>query len=134
MFNEATILIYFTQICLGIQYLHHNNLVHKELRPKSIYLDDQHASVDYLGSEDLIPILRRNTSLVMRYPIYDAPKNVDGEEYTLKSNIWSLGIILYELCAFSHPFKAPTNVEVDRNILIGSYPHFRKFFLLRSLI
>lgn len=52
-------------------------------------------------------------------PFYMSPEICAGEKYTLKSDIWSLGCIIYELCARDPPFNAKTHFELAQKIKGG---------------
>lgn len=97
--------------------MHDNNLIHKDLRPENIYFtQNNEIKIDFIGLEKTWSWLRRRTPTVLMYPIYDAPENLTALPYTKISNMWSLGVILYELCTLKHPFEGSTNAETDENI------------------
>lgn len=55
-------------------------------------------------------------------PYYMSPEICAAEEYSLKSDIWSLGCIIYELCAKSPPFDAKTHLDLIQRIRLGRVP------------
>ena len=50
-------------------------------------------------------------------PYYLSPEICDEKAYNQKTDIWSLGCVLYELCTFKHPFDARTQVQLMSKIL-----------------
>lgn len=56
-------------------------------------------------------------------PFYLAPEIWQGDKYTDRSDIWSLGVILYELCTFSKPFLA-TDIEELKHKVLNEKPNF----------
>lgn len=55
-------------------------------------------------------------------PFYMSPEICAAEKYTLKSDIWSLGCIIYELCAREPPFNAKTHFQLVQKIKEGKFP------------
>ena len=58
-------------------------------------------------------------------PYYLAPELCEGKPYDHKSDVWSLGVVLYELCTLRHPFAASNPAA-----LVMKVPHFRSPTLL----
>ena len=48
-------------------------------------------------------------STVVGTPFYLSPEIINGAQYDSKTDIWSLGVLLYELCVLDYPFKVPNN-------------------------
>jgi NIMA (never in mitosis gene a)-related kinase len=58
---------------------------------------------------------------VLGTPYYCSPEILKSDKYEFKSDIWSLGCILYEMCSLKPPFMADTIIQVSRKIMIGKY-------------
>lgn len=55
-------------------------------------------------------------------PFYLSPELCEEKPYNHKSDIWSLGCVLYELCSYRHPFEAKNQGSLIMKIVKGSYP------------
>ena len=73
------------------------------------------------GIAKVLNSTKSKAKTVMGTPYYLSPEIVNAEPYSFKSDIWSLGVLLYEMCAFQPPFTANTLVQLTKKILKGSY-------------
>ena len=85
----------------------------------SVFLDEQNAVK--LGDFGLSKILQSHdfASTYVGTPYYMSPEICAAERYSLYSDIWSLGCLLYELCAKEPPFNARTHIELFHKIKAG---------------
>lgn len=97
---------YMQQIAFGLQYLRSKNIVHRDLKPHNLLLTKDRRTVkiaDFgfarvMGSEALEATLCGS-------PLYMAPEVIAGEQYNSKADLWSVGVILYEMLCGERPFK-----------------------------
>lgn len=61
-------------------------------------------------------------------PYYASPEVWKDQPYNNKSDIWSLGCVIYEMAALSPPFKAANMDGLFRAVLSGSYPKLPEFY------
>jgi len=107
--------IYSIQIILGLQYLFHKNILHRDIKPQNILLKSNLSSSDVkicdfgfskqLADDDLY-------STFCGSPLYMAPEIFSHNPYSDKADIWSLGVILYELLTKEHPYPSKTRAEL----------------------
>lgn len=106
-FDERTIWRYFTQLCGAILYLHQARIMHRDLKPANIFLTLK--GVVKVGDLGLGRHLSENTVEArskVGTPLYMSPEVLRGESYDWKSDVWSMGCILYELAMLRSPFKS----------------------------
>eukprot|EP00756_Hemistasia_phaeocysticola_P025547 Hpha_TRINITY_DN16011_c5_g10::TRINITY_DN16011_c5_g10_i1::g.119672::m.119672/K08857/NEK1_4_5; NIMA (never in mitosis gene a)-related kinase 1/4/5 len=114
---EDEALMLFAQICLAIKHLHDRRILHRDLKTKNIFLTQ--LGVVKLGDFGLATCLRHTWQVAQTLcgtPNYFSPELVRGQPYANKSDIWSLGCILYELLARSFAFSANTIPDLMRKI------------------
>ena len=116
-FEEKKIINWFIEICEGINYIHYNNIFNLNLKSSNIFLTkDNHIKIGIFKSFKLLNNEYQELS----------PEIIKNETYDFKSDIWNLGIILYELTQLKHPFhnNGNNNEEIKNNIKKGKYNHF----------
>ena len=104
--NSRNIWKFFIQIILGLKSLHLNNINLKNLTPKNIFIDKE-KNIKIGGFDNFLDF--NNEDLLLKS--YLSPEILKNEQYNNKSNIWSLGCILYELVLKKKPFE---NIHFDK--------------------
>ncbi|NWH32930.1 NEK3 kinase, partial [Chloropsis hardwickii] len=122
LFPEDTILHWFVQMCLAVKYIHDKRVLHRDIKSKNVFLT-QSGKVK-LGDFGSARLLAHPMSYACTYvgtPYYVPPEIWESLPYNNKSDIWSLGCILYELCTLKHPFQANSWKHLILKICKGSY-------------
>jgi len=107
--KEKYAVVYFRQIADGLQYLRSKNIIHRDLKPHNVLLTSDRKTLkiaDFgfakmIGSEALAETMCGS-------PLYMAPEILLKKPYTSKADLWSVGVMLYEVLCATHPFG---NVE-----------------------
>lgn len=120
LLDERTIWDFFIQICLGIQYLHARRVLHRDLKSTNMFLGkDGSLKIGDLGVAK--ELKTNHASTIVGTPYYLSPELCEEKPYNNKSDIWSLGCILYELCTLHHPFDSKTLGGLYLKIIKGQY-------------
>lgn len=117
-FSDAEAMAVFTQCCMGLQHTHSRHVLHRDLKCQNIFLT--RAGIVKLGDWGIARALDHTTAKVKTMvgtPYYTAPEVCDSVEYGLKADIWSMGVVLYEMLAMEPPFQAPNLVSLVLKIL-----------------
>jgi serine/threonine protein kinase len=106
----------FTQLAEALSYAHSHGIVHRDLKPANALIDSQgNVFLTDFGIAKLLesasPRLTQ-TDAIMGTPAYISPEQAQGHPVDQRSDIYSLGIILYEMVTGSVPFTAETPLAV----------------------
>ncbi|KAH7823825.1 putative Protein kinase RNA-like endoplasmic reticulum kinase-like B (PERK-like B) [Monocercomonoides exilis] len=123
LMKEDDILLYFVQICLALKHVHDRKILHRDLKTQNIFLTAQ--NVVKLGDFGIARMLNSTGEMAktaIGTPYYLSPEICEDRPYDAKSDIWSLGCVLYELTTLKHAFDANNMKGLVMKILRGSYP------------
>lgn len=122
-FPEKQVRNWLVQLSLALQYLHTKvRVMHRDVKPANIFMTS--TKLLKLGDFGVSKILSPGidyTSTQIGTPINLCPEIVNGQSYDFKSDIWSLGCVIYEACQLKHAFQASTFDDIMRNIKTASY-------------
>ncbi|HTW24219.1 MAG TPA: tetratricopeptide repeat protein, partial [Candidatus Baltobacteraceae bacterium] len=96
------------QVCLALEVAHSEGVVHRDLKPQNIMLDKHGrvAVMDFGIARSVEAGGMTQTGMLVGTPDYMSPEQVMGERVDARSDLFAVGVILYELLAGSLPFKA----------------------------
>ncbi|XP_069464624.1 serine/threonine-protein kinase Nek2 [Ambystoma mexicanum] len=125
--DEEFVLRVFAQLILALKDCHKRNdggltVLHRDLKPANIFLDAKQNVK--LGDFGLARILQHDHSFAKTFvgtPYYMSPEQMNYEAYNEKSDIWSLGCLLYELCSLTPPFTAYNQKILAERIKEGKF-------------
>lgn len=111
--NERLIRI-FRQVAEGLKAAHDQGVVHRDLKPQNIMIDSQDRVyvTDFGLAKHAEQSGMTQTGAVIGTPFYMSPEQVKGESVDQRSDIYALGVILYQMAAGAVPFTGATPFEV----------------------
>ncbi|CAK73564.1 unnamed protein product (macronuclear) [Paramecium tetraurelia] len=119
---ESRILDWFTQMCLAIKHCHDRKVIHRDIKTQNMFLTkDMRIRLGDFGIARLLDNTRDKAHTMVGTPYYLAPELLENKPYSFKGDVWSLGVILYEMCAKTPPFNADSLASLALKIVRGQY-------------
>jgi len=120
-FKEKEIWKIFIHLVKGLKSLHDLNILHRDIKSSNIFLFSDGTAK--LGDLNVCKILSKNNlgKTQAGTPCYASPEVWMEKPYGLKSDIWSLGCVLYEMVTLKCPFSSNNVVELFNKILISDF-------------
>jgi NIMA (never in mitosis gene a)-related kinase 1/4/5 len=119
--DEGFIWTVFIQLVKALKVLHALNIFHRDLKSANVFLNkDGNAKLGDLNVSKLAEKGLANTQTGT--PYYASPEVWKDQPYDSKSDIWSLGCILYEMVTLKPPFRATSMNGLYTKVIKGVYP------------
>jgi len=107
---------YFRQVLQGVSFIHSKGVIHQDLKPHNVQIDRDHVAslIDFgIAARIEDQSVMHRTHKVKGSPAYMSPEQAEGRFLDARTDIYSLGMVLYQLCAGRHPFsKAQTVAQI----------------------
>lgn len=102
------------QICRGLRYAHGQNVIHRDIKPQNVLIDKE--NIARLSDFGIAKIFSAShitmTGVTVGTPEYMSPEQAEGEEVDAKTDIYSLGVVIYEMLTKKPPFLGNNPVAV----------------------
>ena len=126
--TEDQVINLFTQCAMAIKYMHDRKVIHRDVKPQNVFLTK--SRVVKLGDFGISTVLTHTMAMATTLcgtPCYFSPELCDSRPYNNKSDVWALGVMLYEMASLQLPFDAPNMMRLKEQIL-RSQPVRRRVF------
>ena len=139
--NEKSLWEYLIQISEGLEYLHKEKILHRDIKAQNIFLDEN-LNIK-IGDFGLVRMLGTHSVAAhsqVGTPLYFSPELCKEESYDEKSDVWSFGCLMYEMAALHPPFEAKNTpaliakiVNIQPKHLPDIFSNELKFVILKML-
>ncbi|EEY54360.1 protein kinase, putative [Phytophthora infestans T30-4] len=131
--TEEQARLYMSQLASGLQFLRSQNVVHRDLKPANLLLSSRNMATAKLKIADFGFARELESEMmaesVVGSPLYMAPELLEYKSYDAKADLWSVGIILYEMLANEHPFLVVDKVHATNHLALrrNIYRYFERY-------
>ncbi|MBU4202707.1 MAG: serine/threonine protein kinase [Acidobacteria bacterium] len=118
VFSTQEVSQLFTQLCDALDYAHKHGIIHRDIKPANILIDDNGRPfiLDF-GVARIGASTMTQTGKTLGTPSYMSPEQVIGKKIDNRSDIFSLGVVLYELLTGRRPFEAENITTIIYKII-----------------
>lgn len=113
---EAIVWRILLQLCLALRSTHSKRIVHGDMNPRNVFIDNSNAI--RLG-QFALSSLGEPLSTISGSALYMSPELCSGGTHNEKTDIWALGVVIYECCTGKHPFTASNMPDLAAQIRSG---------------
>lgn len=123
--------IIIKQIARGLLYAHSKNIIHRDVKPSNIMITHDNRvyimdfGISYIQEMEKEHLTK--TGMTMGTPEYMSPEQCHGDEVTIQSDIYSMGVILYEMTCGKLPFEGNRPIEIALKHVQEPPPDPRQF-------
>ena len=120
-FDEQEIWKVFIQLLKGLKSLHDLNILHRDIKSANVFLFK--GGICKLGDLNVSKVARKGLGYTQTgTPYYASPEVWEEKPYDSKSDVWSLGCVIYEMTTLRPPFQANSMEDLFKKIMRGIYP------------
>jgi len=120
--DEDEVMSHFVQLADGLGHIHAKKVLHRDLKPENIFVYD--GGVLKIGDLGIARCLTTSIELaqtVVGSPTYISPEIIHGAQYDYKTDVWSLGVLLYKMASNRYPFDASNLAQLALKITAGFF-------------
>ncbi|XP_031559885.1 serine/threonine-protein kinase Nek5-like [Actinia tenebrosa] len=137
LISESQVMQWFVQITMAVHHIHANKILHRDLKTQNVFLTKK--GVAKIGDFGIARTMDSTIDMAQTCcgtPCYLSPELCQDMPYSSKNDVWSLGCLLYELCALKFAFDANNIVNLFYKIVKGEPEEIPKQYsqFLRELI
>ena len=104
------------QLLEAFKFLYKNNIMHRDLKPDNILLHNGSIKLADFGFCKALSNKNEPIQTMLGSPIYMAPEVLRGQIYTIKADIWSLGIVFYQMLFGKCPYQSSSIAHLIKQL------------------
>lgn len=120
--SEQQVLDWFVQLLSAVNYMHSRRVLHRDLKARNIFLRNEIIRIGDFGISRILMGTMDMATTFTGTPYYMSPEVLKHEGYNSKSDVWSVGCLLYEMCTLQHAFEGQGLMGVMYKIVEGKVP------------
>jgi serine/threonine protein kinase len=111
------------EIAHGLEYTHNQGIIHRDIKPSNILISHEGSVklIDFGVAKDDTNVRLTLTGLIVGTPSYMSPEQAHGDPLSPQSDLYALGILLYEMLTGLKPFYGSNNTEILAKVTRGNY-------------
>ena len=105
-----------------MKHVHDRKILHRDIKCQNVFLTKQ--GIIKLGDFGIARVLKHTQEVsrsMVGTPYYLSPEIIEGRPYSFKSDIWSLGCVVYEMATLMPPFRASSMKGLSQKVIKGAY-------------
>mmetsp|Transcript_36636 Transcript_36636/g.48102 ORF Transcript_36636/g.48102 Transcript_36636/m.48102 type:complete len:206 (+) Transcript_36636:337-954(+) len=105
-----------------MKHIHDRKVIHRDLKGQNIFMTQRgFVKIGDLGIAKVLSQTLQKARTCVGTPYYLSPEIVQSQPYTFSTDVWSMGVMLYEMCALRPPFDAPSLHMLSMKIVRGAF-------------
>lgn len=125
--SENDIIFVINQVLKGLAYLHSQNRIHRDIKSDNILVDLKgNVKIGDLGSAASLTTEKQKRKTVVGTPYWMAPEIIKRLPYGPKADIWSVGIVIFEICENEPPFFEMEPLQALLSISVSPAPRLKE--------
>ncbi|BBO21651.1 MAG: hypothetical protein HKUEN07_25910 [Rhodocyclaceae bacterium] len=125
----AKVMDIVARVADALSYAHQNNVVHRDIKPANIMYepDSDAVKVTDFGIARITDSSKTKTGMVLGTPSYMSPEQLAGKKIDGRSDLFSLGVMLFQMACGKLPFEGDSMAQLMFKIANEAHPHIREF-------
>ncbi|GET90564.1 serine/threonine-protein kinase nek3, putative [Leishmania tarentolae] len=106
-FPTDVLLEWMAELLCGLSHIHSNRILHRDLKTSNIFVTSKnHLKLGDFGVCTILSNPHAKAESMIGTPLYFAPEVCNSDPHDERSDVWSLGVVFYEMCTLRRPFEA----------------------------
>lgn len=121
-FDEEEVFDWFIQIAKALMHVHACKILHRDMKTSNVFLTKR--NIVKLGDFGIARQMDETSDFAQTCvgtPYYLSPEVIEGKPYNTLSDVWALGVVLFQMISFRYPFEAPTLPALALRIVSGEH-------------